>query len=68
MNNGDVAADLTLAFKDVPGIHCTTCHVRDIWAKRDLGDFEGSFVARVVAAHAAPFLVITPATTAVAAA
>ena len=45
MNNGNTAADLALAFKDIPGVHCTRCHVRDIWAKRDLGDFDGGFVA-----------------------
>ena len=52
MNNGNTAADLALAFKDIPGVHCTRCHVRDIWAKRDLGDFDGGFVAKAVAAHA----------------
>lgn len=61
MNNGNTAADLALAFKDIPGVRCTRCHVRDIWAKRDLGDFDGGFVAKAVAAHAAPFLVLTPA-------
>ena len=40
--------------------------MRDVWAKRDLGDFEGSYVAKGVASHAAPFLVITPSTAAVA--
>ena len=44
MNNGNTAADLALAFKDIPGVRCTRCHVRDIWAKRDLGDFDGGFV------------------------
>ena len=56
MNNGNTAADLALAFKDIPGVRCTRCHVRDIWAKRDLGDFDGGFVpgfvAKAVAAHA----------------
>ena len=66
MNNGDAPADLALAFKDIPGVHCARCHVRDVWAKRDLGDFEGSYVAKGVASHAAPFLVITPSTAAVA--
>ena len=31
MNNGDEAADLRLAFKDIPGVRCARCHVRDIW-------------------------------------
>ena len=48
MNNGNTAADLALAFKDIPGVRCTRCHVRDIWAKRDLGDFDGSYLAKGV--------------------
>jgi hypothetical protein len=61
MNNGAAAADLTLAFADIPGVTCSKCHVRDIWARKDLGDFEGSFIAKAVASHDAPFLVIQPA-------
>merc|ERR1712216_641399 len=57
--------DLTLDFKDIPGISCTRCHVRDVWKERDLGDFDGSYVAKGVAPHAAPFLVITPSVMAV---
>ena len=68
MNNGDALTDLALAFKDVPGVRCTRCHVRDVWARQDLGNFDGSYVATAVASHAAPFLVITPAVAAVAAA
>ena len=60
MNNGDGPADLTLSFADIPGVKCTKCHVRDIWAKKDLGDFDGAYVAKAVASHDAPFLVITP--------
>ena len=67
MNNGDEAADLRLAFKDIPGVRCTRCHVRDIWARRDLGDFDASYLAEGVAPHAAPFLVITPSSSAAAA-
>ena len=66
MNNGDEAADLRLAFKDIPGVRCTRCHVRDIWARRDLGDFDNSYLAKGVAPHAAPFLVITPSSAAAA--
>ena len=64
MNNGDEAADLRLAFKDIPGVRCARCHVRDIWARRDLGDFDASYLAEGVAPHAAPFLVITPSSAA----
>jgi len=61
----DQEVDLTLHFKDIPGVSCTRCHVRDVWRKRDLGDFDGSYVAKGVAPHAAPFLVITPSATTV---
>ena len=56
----DIYVDLTLDFKDIPGVSCTRCHVRDIWRKQDLGDFDGSYVAEEVAPHAASFLLITP--------
>ena len=58
------AVDLTLDFQDIPGVGCTRCHVRDIWKKKDLGDFDGSYVAEGVEQHAAPFLVITQSVTA----
>ena len=56
MNNGFNAADLRLAFKDIPGVKCTRCHVRDIWERRDLGNFDGSYLAKGVAPHAAAAL------------
>jgi hypothetical protein len=34
--------------------------VRDVWAEQDLGVYEGQY-ARLVAAHASVFLVLTPA-------
>jgi len=61
MNNGDAEVDFTLTFADIPGVTCTSCHVRDILLGTDLGVFDGAFVAEAVASHAAPFLVITPA-------
>jgi len=60
MNHGDGAVDLSLGFQDIPGVGCTTCHVRDIWAHKDLGTFTGSYEAKAVASHDAAFLVITP--------
>merc|ERR1711865_490820 len=62
MNHGDTTADLTLDFADVPGVTCTKCAVRDIWAHKDLGTFTGSYVAKDVASHDSPFLIITPST------
>jgi alpha-galactosidase len=60
MNNGDAAADLTLDFKDIPGVTCTSCNVRDIWNHKDLGTAKDSFVAKSIASHDTAFLVITP--------
>jgi len=61
MNNDDSAQDLTLSFADIPDVTCTKCAVRDIWAKKDLGTFDTTYVAKAVASHDAPFLIITPA-------
>jgi len=61
MNHADAAADLTLAFADIPGVKCTTCKLRDLWNRKDLGSFDGSYTAKAVASHDAVFLVVTPA-------
>ena len=62
MNAGSDSATLQLNFSDVPGVTCTSCHVRDVWGKKDLGVFAGSYTVSV-AAHDAPFLVITDGAT-----
>jgi len=61
INHADVAADLTLNFADIPGVTCTQCHVRDIWAKKGLGNLVNSYEAKAVASHDSRFLLITPA-------
>ena len=61
MNHADKAADLTLTFSDIPTATCTKCSVRDVWARKDLGTFDGTFTAKGLASHDAAFLVITPA-------
>jgi len=63
MNNGHLVHDHTLDFQDIPGVSCTRCHVRDVWKKRDMGDFDGTYVAEGIPAHAARFLVVTPSVT-----
>jgi alpha-galactosidase len=60
MNSGDDAASLTVNFGDIPGVKCTKCDVRDIWAHKDLGSFTTSYTATSVASHDAAFYVITP--------
>ena len=61
MNHDESTADLSLDFATIPGVRCRRCRVRDIWAHRDLGVFTGTYVARGVVSHDAPFLVVTPA-------
>eukprot|EP00048_Salpingoeca_helianthica_P014860 m.223921 g.223921 ORF g.223921 m.223921 type:complete len:494 (-) comp16352_c0_seq1:183-1664(-) len=52
-----VAVPITVKFADV-GL--TRARVRDLWARKDLGVFSGSYTA-TVAPHAAAFLRLTPA-------
>lgn len=61
LNHGTAPADLPLHFADVPGLACTTCGVRDIWRREDLGQATGSMVARAVQPHDSAFLILTPA-------
>jgi hypothetical protein len=51
---------ITLHWRDLNQTSGTAFTVRDIWAEADLGSFSTDF-ARPVAAHAAAFLVLTPA-------
>ena len=60
MNHDTAAQDLTVEFSAVPGLSCSRCAVRDIYAKSDLGVFAGSFTARGVGPHDSSFLVVTP--------
>merc|ERR1711988_1487004 len=61
INNGDAEVDLELDFKDVPGIACSTCSVRDIWTHEELGSMKGSYTAKAVAPHDSALLIITGA-------
>jgi len=60
MNSDSSTKSLGFSFKDVPGLTCTTCNVRDIWAHKDLGSFTGQWSGSV-AGHDAAFLVVTAA-------
>jgi hypothetical protein len=46
-NIGDVPNQMTVVFANV-GIH-HNCHVRDLWARTDLGFFDGKFISQVEA-------------------
>jgi alpha-galactosidase len=59
MNQGATTQDLTFNFADVPGLSCTSCNVRDIWERTDIGSFTSSFTASAVPSHDAAFLMIS---------
>ena len=61
MNHEKSSQDLTLTFGDVPGLLCRNCNVRDLWAKKPLGTFTGSFTAKAIASHDCAFLLIEKA-------
>ena len=61
LNSDAATAQLSVNFKDIPGVTCTKCSVRDIWNHKDLGSFTGSYQASVDT-HDAAFVVVTPAT------
>jgi len=64
MNHDAKAQDLTLDLSSVPGLACgadgePACHVRDVWAKKDLGTASGTYVAKGLAGHDAAFLTLS---------
>ena len=61
MNHDKRTKDMSLSFKDVPGLTCTKCNVRDVWAKKDLGTFTDTYTAKGLVGHDAAFITITPA-------
>jgi len=62
MNSDTTTQDLTLRFADVPGL-TGPCHVRDIWAHKDLGQADESMTFSVDS-HDAAFLVLSGCTSA----
>jgi alpha-galactosidase len=58
MNSESSAQTLEADFAKVPGVSCSSCHVRDIWNHKDLGSFDGKWTGSV-AGHDAAFLVIS---------
>ena len=61
MNHDKASADLSVSFADIPGLVCgagQTCSVRDVWARKDLGQATATYTAKGVAAHDCAFLLI----------
>eukprot|EP00933_Yihiella_yeosuensis_P005239 TRINITY_DN109718_c0_g1_i1.p1 TRINITY_DN109718_c0_g1~~TRINITY_DN109718_c0_g1_i1.p1 ORF type:complete len:443 (+),score=87.47 TRINITY_DN109718_c0_g1_i1:73-1401(+) len=61
MNHGSSKATMTFDFKEVPGLSCEKCLVRDVWSKSDIGTVEKTFFTDVET-HDAAFLVLSAAT------
>lgn len=57
MNSGSSPQTLTTDFTQVPGVSCTNCPVRDVWAQKSLGTFQDKWSGSV-GSHDAVFLVI----------
>lgn len=58
LNSKDRAAQLSLKFKDVPGISCTNgCSVRDIWQHEKVGVFKTKWSV-TVEPHDAAFIIL----------
>lgn len=59
MNSAAATQSIDVDFSKVPGLGCTSCNVRDLWAQKDLGSFKSTYSASVDS-HDAAFLVISP--------
>lgn len=65
MNNGVAPVPLTLEFHAVPRLvmrEGSQAAVRDVWARADLGTFDGAFITPPVAPRDAVFLRLKPVT------
>ena len=62
MNAVNASASLSFNFADVPGLKCTSCHVRDIHAHKDMGAHTGTY-SQTVEGHDVAFLVVSDGAT-----
>lgn len=58
MNHDFIPNNLVLSFQDVPGIIGSTCDIRDIWNRMDIGTFTLNYTVPRVSGHDAAFLTI----------
>lgn len=59
-NDGNTVQDLTVEFKDIPGMVASRVKVRSIWDRKDLGQFDGKYTAKGVLPFDSEFLMVTP--------
>ena len=67
MNNLNVTADVNISWHELPSdlnFRCSAggCPVRDIFAHKDLGFFDGGFTAKGIAPHDSAFIVVQQCT------
>ena len=66
LNRGPATIDATVEWATIAvgpggGKAWAKAHVRDLWARKDLGVFAGGFTAKGLAAHATAMLLVTEA-------
>jgi len=59
MNHDASTASLTVNFSTIPGVTCTTCKLRDVWAHADLGSFTGTYTASNLITHDSAFVIVS---------
>ncbi len=59
VNHDDVSRPMELDLHEVPGLSCSNCEVRDVWARQDLGRMMKLDVT--VGSHDTVFFLLSPA-------
>lgn len=60
VNKGDTPNNYTAVFSAIPGVMCTTCHIRDVWNRKDLGTFTTNISFTNLPSHDSAFFLVTP--------
>ena len=59
INHAASTTDLVLSFKDVPGLSCSTCKLRDVYEQKDIGVHSEEYVAKAVGSRDSAFFIIS---------
>ena len=59
MNHGSKLLNMSLHFADIPTVEGDLCRVRDVWQRKLLGEFRGSYEALHVKSHDCRFYVLS---------
>lgn len=61
LNRGSIASEsITVKWSDIGLSADTSATVRDLWARKDLGTFKGSYTGENIPVHSVQMLKITP--------